>query len=272
VLQSFVVANRGLFALRYIRSRYGWILLICVFAAVLTASLTFNYYLFLQAKAYYLELNGVHLDPLGLSAFPADAVDSGRTRVVFFGDSRAASWPAPSDQFQFINRGIAAQTTAQVAMRFDEHVRPLQPQILILQVGINDLKTIPLFPERKESIIANCKANIDRIVQEALDLGATVILTTIFPVGEVPIERSFFWSGDIALAVNDVNIYIASLASNRILVFDAYALLAGENGLMRPEYSRDELHINPTGYTVLNSALVDLLAQNDRDTTFTNSG
>ena len=247
----------------FFRARFGWILLICIFTAALTASIFLNYYQFLQTKSYYLELNAVRLDPLGLDAFSADAVDTEQTRVVFFGDSRVTSWPAPSDQFQFINRGINAQTTAQVAMRFDAHIAPLQPQILIVQVGINDLKTIPLFPERKEAIIANCKANIARIVHDAVDIGATVILTTIFPVGEVPVERSFFWSDDVAPAVNEVNSYITSLASDHVLIFDAYAMLAGENGLTQQEYRRDELHINQAGYTVLNSALMDLLAQND---------
>lgn len=244
----------------FIRSHYGWILLICIFAAVLSVSLVFNYRLFLQAKAYYLELNGVRLDPLGLNIFPAGAADSEQARVVFFGDSRAASWPAPSDQFEFINRGIGAQTTAQVALRFDEHIKPLEPQILVLQVGVNDLKTIPLFPERKGSIIAYCKANIDRIVQQARDLGITVILTTIFPVGEQPVERRYFGSDDIALAVDEVNAYIVSLANDQVLILDAYGLLAGENGLTRSEYTWDELHINQAGYTVLNATLIDLLA------------
>lgn len=39
-----------------------------------------------------------------------------------------------------------AQTSAQVVWRFAEHIAPLQPDKIILQVGINDLKTIPLFP------------------------------------------------------------------------------------------------------------------------------
>jgi len=77
----------------------------------------------------------------------------------------------------------------------------------------------------------------------------------------VPVERSFFWSADVALAVDEVNDHIASLASDQILIFDAYALLAGENGLTRPEYSQDELHINQAGYTVLNAALLEVLAE-----------
>ena len=48
-----------------------------------------------------------------------------------------------------------------------------------------------------DSIITNCRKNIKRIVDESKDLGATVILTTIFPVGKAPIQRKPFWSDDI---------------------------------------------------------------------------
>jgi lysophospholipase L1-like esterase len=48
-----------------------------------------------------------------------------------------------SKGFSFVNRGINTQTSAQVLGRFDKHVVPLHPNIVIVQVGINDLKTIP---------------------------------------------------------------------------------------------------------------------------------
>jgi len=65
--------------------------------------------------------------------------------VVFFGDSRAYDWPAPSglEGLEFVNRGIGNQTTAQVLGRFEAHIAPLHPQVVVLQVGINDLKLIP---------------------------------------------------------------------------------------------------------------------------------
>ena len=64
-----------------------------------------------------------------------------------------------------------------------------------------------------DSIITNCRKNIKRIVDESKDLGATVILTTIFPVGEAPIQRQPFWSDDIRLAVNEMNVYSVPTAT-----------------------------------------------------------
>ncbi|MBD2126934.1 hypothetical protein NDI39_23315 [Microcoleus sp. ZQ-A2] len=129
-------------------------LLFCLVALVV--SLTFNAILFLQARSYYLQLNTTNLDPLGLSAFSADSQPNSipttsTTTVVFFGDSRAEMWAIPRQLkgFSFINRGINTQTSVQVLGRFDQHVLPLHPRIILIQVGINDLKTIPLFPHRR---------------------------------------------------------------------------------------------------------------------------
>jgi len=133
----------------------------------LIGSTLLNVYLFQVAHQYYLALNGTRLDPLGL-LYPTRAdistpiTNTAPSRVVFFGDSRAQQWPTPSrgKQFVFINRGIGAQTSVQVAARFEQDVVPLHPQIVLIQVGINDLKTIPLFPARQEQIIQHCKENI----------------------------------------------------------------------------------------------------------------
>jgi len=239
-------------------------LLLCLVTSVV--SLTFNALLFVQARNYYLKLNATNLDPFGLRTFSADslpdAVSAASTAtVVFFGDSRAQMWSAPANLkgFSFANRGINTQTSAQVLGRFDKHVVPLRPNIIIVQVGINDLKTIPLFPDRKAAIITNCKTNIQQIVARSVNSGATVILTTIFPIGPVPLSRQPFWSPDIAQAVSEVNAYLYSLKARNVLILDAYSLLA-ENGKVHSNYVDDTLHINARGYEALNQKLTKVLS------------
>jgi len=246
--------------------------ILVLLAVLLIASLALNYYLFDRGLQYYMQLNETRLDPLGLSFYPTNAdqrdlINLNRTTVVFFGDSRAANWPAPAalDEIEFINRGIGAQTSTQVAQRFDYHLKPLQPQIVILQAGINDLKTIPLFPDQKERIVANCKANIQQIVSQSVASGATVILTTIFPVGKAPIERKPLWSDDVAASVDEVNAYIHALTEDDVVIFDAYSILADDDGTMKAEYSEDELHINDRGYEALNNELATILSAWDNN-------
>ncbi len=236
-------------------------ILLGVLSILLLGSLGANYFLYRQGQEYYLQLNLLRLDPLGLNYYQ----DPPQARpdlplVVFLGDSRATSWPAPDlDRFAFVNRGIGAQTSVQVLGRFDDHVKPLKPNILILQAGINDLKTIPLFPGGRQAIVARCQESIRQIVAKSIDLGATVILTTIFPEGQVPIERRPFWSGDVGVAIDEVNSYIRSLAGNKVIVLDAYSVLSDGHGSLNPEYSQDLLHLTPQGYKRLNAELVPIL-------------
>ncbi len=249
--------------------RRRFIYLIVLAAVFLLGSIALNYFLFQQGQWYYLQLNMERLDPLGLSYYPTtpdqrDSTNLNRTTVVFFGDSRAESWPAPDlPQFEFVHRGIGSQTSQQALLRFDYHIKPLQPRIIVVQIGINDLKTIPLFPKRKDAIIANCKENIRQIVVRSTDLGAKVILTTIFPIGEVPIERRPFWSDDVAPAIEQVNAYIRSMKEEKVIVFDAYSVLVGKNGTSVPSYSQDLLHLNAAGYERLNQEFARVLMAMD---------
>ncbi|WP_309739938.1 MULTISPECIES: SGNH/GDSL hydrolase family protein [unclassified Chamaesiphon] len=245
-----------------------FLLWIALGLGLLGSSIFINFLLYNRAKQYYFELNQTRLDPVGLSYYAQNlqqVTNSTKSRIVFFGDSRAASWTSPQlDGYEFINRGIPSQTSIQTIERFSAHVRLLKPKIVVIQVGVNDLKTIALFPERKQEIIANCQANINRIVSETKSLGAVAIVTTIFPVGEVPLERKSFWSDDIAVAIKEVNTYIATLADDKTIVFDTFPLLADARGMMLDKYRLDELHLNPQGYALLDRELVKRIGRLDR--------
>jgi lysophospholipase L1-like esterase len=232
----------------------------------LIISIVLNYLLFSKGQQYYHQLNLTRLDPLGLSVYPAQDYKStspDKLRVVLFGDSRVYQWPQPTglEGFEFINRGIGAQTSSQVVGRFDEHVIPLQPDILLIQMGINDLKTLPLFPYLKSWIVSKCKNNIKWTVQEARNQGATVILTTIFPLGKIPLERRLFWSEDVGYAIEEVNRFIYSLEAENVIIFDTEKVLADDRGLLKKEYSWDFLHLNEDGYDALNEKLIKILEE-----------
>jgi lysophospholipase L1-like esterase len=243
------------------RSRKFFISFSSAVLSLLGSAIVLNIVLFNQAKKYYLEVNETRLDPVGLSYYPAPhKTGNQQPRVVFFGDSRAENWKSPDFRgYEFINRGISSQTSVQAVQRFAKHIRPLHPKVVIVQVGINDLKTIALFPERKTAIVAACRSNIEQIVRESKALGAIVILTTIFPVGEVPLQRRPFWSDEIGQAVKEMNRYLATLAADRVIVLDAFSLLADPQGMLLPNYQLDELHLNKQGYLMLNQALVKQL-------------
>jgi lysophospholipase L1-like esterase len=120
---------------------------------------------------------------------------------------------------------------------------------------------VALFPEQQAEIIANCQANIRQIVAASRQLGAVVIISTIFPIGNVPPSRWPVWSAAIESAVSTVNADIATLADDRVLILDAVLLLADAQGKVLPKYSADELHLNEFGYEVLNQKLVQVIQQ-----------
>ena len=239
---------------------------IAVLIASLLGSVALNAVLFNRGRADYLSLNQTRLDPLGLVGYtvdPAELAESDpyETTVVFYGDSRARDWTPPNagPGFRFVNRGIGAQTSEQVLARFDAHIAPLKPDVVVVQVGINELKTIPLFPQKKDAIIERCTENIETIVRKSRELGAAVILTTIFPVGEVPLERRLFWSPDVATAVTTVNEFIKLQQGEGVTILDS-AVLEDKNGTIRNEYGLDMLHLTAAGYAALNRQLKPVLA------------
>ncbi|MEY2977867.1 MAG: SGNH/GDSL hydrolase family protein [Prochlorotrichaceae cyanobacterium] len=241
----------------------GWWVGVVLGLMLLSSSIVLNVVLYDRARQYYRELNQTRLDPLGLNDRPPMSLpqpEEKTLRVVFFGDSRAAAWVPPNLQgYEFINAGISSQTSSQTLQRLPLQLPPLKPDVVVVQVGINDLKTIALFPNRKAEIIRRCRGNLYHIVQEIQSLGAVAIVTTIFPSGDITLLRRPLWSPDIDLAVQDLNAYLATLAGPKVWVLDAFTLLSDDRGKVLAPYQADELHLTPAGYAPLNQALGQIL-------------
>lgn len=236
---------------------------IITFVILICGYLALNFW-FQNNPQQYFTTGFLRSDPNELDIYPANPDMSQRDRnkplVVFFGDSRAYEWPAIANvPFEFINRGINGHTTNQVLGRLSPHVGNLSSQFVVVQVGVNDLVTIATSPNQSQRVITNCKQNIQKIVDRlAKELKTTVILTTIFPVAELsPSQQSSL--EEVDRAIIEVNEFIRSLKSDRVIILDAAAFLADENGKVRQIYSRDLLHLNDNGYTILNNELSKIL-------------
>ena len=244
---------------------YRWILPLAGLLILLVVSLGFNYFLVKRYRHAYREWSRVTLDPLGLNQFHTDPDQKGRAGegkvVLFYGDSRAAAWPSPeaAGPFVFVNRGVNGQTAAQVNLRYPVDAAPLRPDVVVLQMGINDLRVIPAAGDGPTAVTAATEAHIRQTVAQAVADGATVVVTTIFPVQTPPWSERMFWSAEVMGAITAVNHTIRSLAADNVLVLDAYALLADEQNALRDEYAADYLHINAAGYRELNKLLLAYL-------------
>jgi lysophospholipase L1-like esterase len=87
-----------------------------------------------------------------------------------------------------------------------------------------------------------------------------VILTTIIPVGNIPLERRPYWSDDINDAILEVNAALQRMAGSDVFVLETASFVADANGIVKPEYQRDFLHLNQAGYQQLTPKLLELLA------------
>lgn len=206
---------------------------------------------FIVKKFYSREL-ALRLSPL----YENNVLPVSSTRFWLVGDSRIFQWPVPEgviSKKEYCNLGVNSQTTAQVFHRLRQHFESGSPKYVFIQVGINDLKAIGVFPGRKEQIIRDCTDNILAIIRTCTDHEATPVFVTIFPPGPVALIRRPVWSDDIKNSVVTVNAQVVDFCTkNNVAVFDAYAILDDGNGLVKKDYQLDDLHLNGNGYSALN--------------------
>ncbi|MCK5725254.1 MAG: SGNH/GDSL hydrolase family protein [Thiotrichaceae bacterium] len=234
--------------------------IIIILVILLSISMALNYIFY---KKSFIPLHALRLDPMELEYYPSTTVEVKENTVVFYGDSRSLSWPfAENDQFHFINRSIGSQTSIQIVKRFITHVAPYKPSIILVQMCINDLKMIPLFPEQKARIITDCKNNIMTLLEQANDINAKVILTTVFPLADISLDRKALGMREqvIIEAIDEVNLFIKTLQAENRIIFDSYQLLVGKDRKIDSRYSHDWLHLNNLGYQHLNKHLEKLLS------------
>ena len=243
--------------------RTGGRILLTVLVLALAAS---NVALARVGYKLFGDVQRVRADPYGLSVYRDQAVpapSAAARRVVLFGDSRAQMWstPTPTPRYQFVNRGIGSQSTAQILGRFEQDLASLRPDVVVLELGINDLKTIALFPEEEQVIVARVKQNIAALVQRARALAATVVLVTVFPVGPVAISWRPIWSERVPAAVAEVNTFLETLRAADVRLLHADEVLLEADGELSARFALDMLHLTPAAYAALNERqLLPLLA------------
>jgi lysophospholipase L1-like esterase len=176
-------------------------------------------------------------------------VRAGDQRVVFFGDSITDAWNL--DRYfpgkGYINRGIGGQTTSQMLLRFRQDVIDLQPQVVIILAGTNDIagNTGPISVEDIEKNYATMAelARVHHIV---------TIFTSVTPVnGDVPGKRELYDTRP-ASEILALNTWLKNYcASNGDLYVDYFAAMIDPRGQMQRSLSDDGLHPNDAGYKVM---------------------
>jgi lysophospholipase L1-like esterase len=176
-------------------------------------------------------------------------------RVIFFGDSRADWWTVPVlPGLQCLNAGVPGASATYLARRFQAMAVPLRPDVVVVQMGVNDLVELTRRSPDRERLVMAVRAAIASVVTDARALRAQVILTTIFPLARGP-----YAGRAVQEAIMAINQGLASLVAPEVQLLDTAAVLCGPDGYVRDSYADDEVHLSAAGYAALNAALTPLL-------------
>ena len=184
-----------------------------------------------------------------------------RARVVLMGDSITDHWDAAqglaSKDVDIVNRGIGGQNTSQMLLRFEDDVVALEPAVVVILAGTNDLRAYvgdpaTVGPSALQRIARNITAMSD--IAKARDI--KVVLATVPPVGadREQVSRD-------AGAIKAVNAWIVAFAAERgYPLADYHAALVDPIGVLPPALSADGIHPNAQGYAAMQPSLAKALA------------
>jgi len=179
-----------------------------------------------------------------------------RPKAVLFGDSITQNWARFDSEWlqehDFLGRGIGGQTTMHLLSRIRQDVIDLDPEYMVLLIGINDIA-------RNNGYIAvdDIFKNIVSIVELAKSNGIKPILCTLCPAHEIGWRRRI---GDPRPQIAELNACIkAYAAAQGIPLVDYHSVLRADDDSLDPRYRRDAVHPNLDGYKVMEKALLDVM-------------
>jgi lysophospholipase L1-like esterase len=175
----------------------------------------------------------------------------GENRVVFFGDSITDIWHL--DEYfpgkPYVNRGISGQTTPQMLVRFRQDVINLQPRVVIILAGTNDIAG-NTGPMRIEDI----EADFASLADLARANGIQVIYSSILPVHNYTDKSKEFFaqrSPEKILALNNWLRSYCSVATRGCTYLDYFSAVVDDKGLLKKDLADDGLHPNAAGYKIM---------------------
>jgi lysophospholipase L1-like esterase len=177
-------------------------------------------------------------------------------RVVFIGDSITDMWIQPRfGEFfpgkPYVDRGISGQTTPQMLIRFRPDVVALQPRVVVILAGTNDIagNTGPMSLEEIEG-------NLASMSQLAHANSLSVVLSSVLPVydgGRTQDGKSLVMTDRRPPEkIVALNAWIKNYAAQQHDTYlDYFGAMVDDHGFLKKDLSEDGLHPNKAGYAVM---------------------
>jgi lysophospholipase L1-like esterase len=178
-------------------------------------------------------------------------------RVVFMGNSITDAWIRVSPDFfknkPYIDRGISGQTSPQMLVRFRADVIKLQPKVVVILAGTNDIagNTGPSTLEMIEDNLASMAdlAKVNHI---------KVVLASVLPAYKYP------WKPEVEPVekIAALNEWIKGYASkNNFVYLDYYSAMVDEKKGLKADLSKDGVHPNEAGYKIMEGLVEKAIAK-----------
>ena len=152
------------------------------------------------------------------------------------------------DNQTYINRGIGGQTTPQMLLRFRQDVIALEPKLVVILAGTNDIAgNTPL------KDLETVAGHLFSMAELASENDIMVILCSVIPAAEYPWRKG----KKPHIKIPQLNQMIRNYCDkNGHYVLDYFsAMTDGDNGLIE-SYGYDGVHPDDDGYRVM-SELVE---------------
>ena len=169
-------------------------------------------------------------------------------RIVLVGDSITEGWtefnPGFFQENNMVNRGISGQTTPQMLIRLKQDAIHLDPKIIIINGGTNDIwgNTGPSTPD----MIIDNLCSMEEIASKH---NIQVVLSTILPVYQYPERDDII---DPPKTISFINSVLQDYCNKNSLAFlDYFSPMADEKKGLRSDYGTDGVHPNKQGYSVM---------------------
>jgi lysophospholipase L1-like esterase len=181
------------------------------------------------------------------AALPAPT--AGENRVVFFGDSITDIWKL-DESFPgkpYVNRGIGGQTTSQMLVRFRQDVIDLQPKVVVILAGTNDIagNSGPISNE-------DIEANYASLAELARAHNVRVIFSSVLPVHNYTPKSLDFFAQRPMERILALNKWLKNYCDqNNLIYLDYFPAMIDDKGLLRKDLADDGLHPNKAGFAIM---------------------
>ena len=223
-------------------------IIVCIILVLglISASIGIGYYYGVYEKIIQKETHNIFYDyyVAKVAQFKEDNKTLGEVDVAFLGDSLTDGYPIQDwyPQYKVVNRGIGADSTWGLEERLDCSAYDVNPKVIVLLIGINNLDTM--------------LQNYERIVQK---------IKQNLPNTKIIIESLTPESGDFAFrnpqAISN-NVKVKNIAQRNGCTFvDMYTQLLDPNtNELKLEYTIEGLHFTPQGYEKITGVLTPVIS------------